>query len=479
MISGLSPRWGRRWFASVAFLVFCQAFRVLGARLDASLPPVPPPDHIEVGVLREAAWAAIACGADYLRTLAATNYQGLVVEPSVKRWVRKAYTRRYREETYDHPIYEEKWEYEEVLVPKQGSMGEHRELVKIRRPIPGSVKRVLVGTEKRTRLVDDPNGPIVREYPEEIHPEVWQRTFLGQNAMALYAMRRAGIPEEDPVVSRLADFLNDALNRFALPDLTWDVAWLTAAFSHLRGERFRQNRDALVRKLLGGQIVDGPSRGLWGSVCIDLPLLSAMVPYEQELAKELKKREAMLAEKPDSKTLQKRVKEADGALADFIRLYREVTQHGLRFEDCMTHWRVPESISADPLVICGLPYHALREAVADLENTALALYALRVAAEQGCLPESLERPKTPVGAPILPPEKVSAILARTMSALAGLQNRDGNFAEGNIHQPITRMEPLGLGQLKKDEVLKLPSPVTDLATVQGAAAVFDIGYLVG
>ncbi|MGQ9663693.1 MAG: hypothetical protein ACUVWX_15400, partial [Kiritimatiellia bacterium] len=71
------------------------------------------------------------------------------------------------------------------------------------------------------------------------------------------------------------------------------------------------------------------------------------------------------------------------------------------------------------------------------------------------------------------------ILARATTALARLQTRDGRWSEGNVHQPITRFEPLGLRQLQKEEVIKMPTPVSDLATVQAYAALWEAGSVVG
>jgi hypothetical protein len=90
----------------------------------------------------------------------------------------------------------------------------------------------------------------------------------------------------------------------------------------------------------------------------------------------------------------------------------------------------------------------------------------------------LKRPLTASG-PILPPEKTSAILARAATALAALQARDGTWNEGSVHQPITRLQPLGFRQLKKEEVLKLPSERTFASTAQACAALLHIGTAVG
>jgi hypothetical protein len=446
--------------------------------LTTNAPAVPPAALIDAEALAQASRASLACAADFLLARAATNYMGLVVEPVRQRSIRNAYKQTFRKETYDYPIYEDVWEYEDVMVATQGSSAENRKLVKTRRQIPGTLKRKLIRTEKRERLVLDPKGSIVRENPAENYPEVWQRAFLGQNALALFALLESGVSQNDPVVKKLIDTLDDILIRFGPPDTTWDVAWLTCAFSRLKGEEFKKHQSDLVIKLLEGQITDGSARGLWGPVCINTTLLSAMLAYEQELAKELAKRRELLQRAPESKKLSAKVDEADVSLRKFIAGYKTVGQQALRFEEVTRGWTVPQDINFDPLVVVGLPYYFYNQALADVECTAVALFAVGEAARRGMLPEELKRPLTASG-PILPPEKTSAILARAATALAALQARDGTWNEGSVHQPITRLQPLGFRQLKKEEILKLPSDRTFASTAQACASLFDIGAAVG
>lgn len=468
----------RRFPLLLAAILATSASRSAVPPLTTNAPAVPPAALIDADALEQASRASLACAADFLLARAATNYMGLAVEPVRQRSVRNAYKQTFRKETYDYPIYEDVWEYEDVMVATQGSSAENRKLVKTRRQIPGTLKRKLIRTEKRERLVLDPKGSIVRENPAENYPEVWQRAFLGQNALALFALLKSGVSENDPVVKKMIESLDDILIRFGPPDTTWDVAWLTCAFSHLKGQEFRQHQSDLVVKLLEGQITDGQARGLWGPICINTTLLSSMLAYEQELAKELAKRRELLLRAPESKKLSAKVDEADITLRKFIAGYKTVGQQALRFEEVTRGWTVPQDINFEPLVVVGLPYYFYNQAVADVECTAVALLAVGEAARKGLLPEELKRPVTASG-PILPPEKTSAILARAATALAALQARDGTWNEGSVHQPITRLQPLGFRQLKKEEILKLPSERTFASTAQACASLFDIGTAVG
>ena len=447
------------------------------------VPPVPPAEDIDSAALHRAARVAIACGAEYLLSRAETNYLAMVVEPCRRRSVRKAYTRRFRKETYDHKVYDRKttWQYEEVLVRQRASAGDVGKLVKVKRRIPGTGKTTskYLRTEKRTRLVPDKDGEVIREYPAENIPEVWQRVFQGQNALALYAVLKAGVSRTEPRVTQLAENLYQFLDTFGLPDVTWETAWAAAAFIHLEGKNYERMRDSLIRKLLEGQITEGPARGMWGVICINPELLSAMMAYDQGLAKEVERRRKNHQAKPDSMAALRRFEEIQTAHEKFSGYYKEVSQQGLRFREVTKGWTVPVDLSPEPLVISGLPYYFYSQSVADMENTALVLYVLRIAADRGCLPEEVLRPELPDGRRLLPAQKTSAILARAASAIAKAQARNGTWNEVNIHQPVSYFQPIGVEHLEKEEIKELTSPHTLLSTVQACTALLDAGRAVG
>jgi len=374
---------------------------------------------------------------------------------------------------------EDEQELKKREVRRRESSGDVGKLVKTKRPIPGTAKRTFVRTKKRERLVPDPKGSIVREHPAVNHPEIWQRTFLGQNALALYAVLKCGIEQTEPRITRLAEGLNESLETFGLPDTTWEVSWLTAAFLHLKGDRYEKTRDALVRKLLEGQITEGPARGLWGVICINPELLSAMMAYDQSLATEVERRKKIHLSKPDSMTALRKLEAIQTAHEVFSDHYKRVSQQGLRFREVTRGWRVPIDMSPEPLTIYGLPYYFYSQSIADIETSALALYVLRVAAEEGHLPEEVVRPELSDKRRLLPAQKTSSILARAASAIAKLQDRVGCWPEGNIHQAVSYFNPIGVEQLTRDEILSLPADYTLLSTVQAFAGLLDAGRAVG
>lgn len=444
----------------------------------AALPPPPPPaDEIDAGALRAAMRAGIACGADYLLSRAATNYMNFAADVLARRSIRRAYTVRYSKKMVEQPIYE--YDYEDVLVAVEGesAAGGHQ-LRKTRRAVPGSQRQV--GTRKVEGHVVDPNGPIVQEYPEVNQPEAWQKGFIGQNALTVYALLKCGVPQDHPVLSKTIDSLDNIVATYGYPDMTWDLAWLTAAYCHLKGAQYDRHREIMVNKLLDGQVVDGPGRGLWGPVSINVPLFAAMVACETTLTRALDEEKKRLEAAPNNRLLNKRVAETQAALDNWKNAYKRVTQQGLRFTKIEQPWIITEPNDPDLIRIYGLPYFIYNQAVVDIEDTALALHALRQAGDRGYLPAKTWRPVAPKSNILLPPpEPAMAILARCGAALAKRQQADGAWSEENLHQPLASFEALGFRQLEKEKILALKSQRSLLSTAQAAAALLDIGAIVG
>ncbi len=450
---------------------------VLAGRATGGMAPVPSAAEIDHAALREATRAALACAAGFLLERATDPERGFIVEPAVKGHVRKAYTVRFTRKVVEEPIYE--WDFEEVLVTRGGQLseGEDRELVKRRRRKPGSRRQV--GVRKVEREVADPNGAIVREYPETRVAERWQYGLPGQNALALYALLEAGVPEQDPAVSRLAGTLRDIVLRYGCPDATWDLAWLTALFSRLRDPSHDEAREWLIHKLLDSQIADGPARGLWGPISVNTALLAAMVQTETRLNTELDKRRAAVRERPASRPRQDRVDEMEAVRQTFIRQYGRVSRQGLRFEDVQDRWVMTAEHDAERITAPGLPFYIYNETVADMESTALALFALGEAARRGHLPKTVWRPTLSGGKPLLPPQSASAILARSAAALARRQQRDGTWFEENTHQPVEHFRALKFRSLPRDGVLDLASEKSALASVQALQSLSALADSVG
>ncbi len=462
-----------------AGMALCALVLVFGSTTGYALAPAPDADTLRAAHLQAAARAALDCGAEYLLGRRGDDERGFIVEPAVRGHTRQGYTVRYTRQTVEEPVYE--WDYEEILSTRGEQIsaegGTERELATVKRRIPGSRRQV--GTRTVERTVADPNGEIVREVAATRVAERWQHGLLGQNALALYALLAAGVPEDRPEVAQLTATLREHVIEYGCPDSTWDTAWLVAAFSLTQDERNDQAREWLVHKLLNGQITDGPGRGLWGPVCIHTAMLAAMIEAESGLDSELAALRERVERRPNSRALQVQLREREAARLSFIEQYRRVSRQGLRFDDIQERWTVTPDFVHERITAPGLPFYIYNETVADLESAALALFALRIAHRGGHLPEKSWRPQLAQGRPLLRPEAVSAILARSAAAIVRRQQRDGAWQEENLHQPVADFQRLRFQTLDPGARLDLPSNRTLLSSLQGFQSLRALADIMG
>ncbi len=450
-----------------------------------SAEPIPPADRIDPLALNWAVRATVARGVAYLTNRAATDSNAWIVPPlRTRRHV--GYTnvvRRYSEKPT--PLYE--YEYYTVYERRPGADSQAaRTLKPVRRR---RVKRVIDPEGGPKRLVPDRNGSIVRETRVRVYdqtgPDRWPHGAMGQNAMALYALRRAGMPADDLQVSSLDQGLGLLVDDFGPPDHTWDLAWMTAAFARMPGKVAEELTQTCATKLLDGQVLEGDARGLWGPVCVNVPLLAFAYNYEQELATLKTKADLAAKEKPDNNARQATAIDAGNALLAFQRSMRRISNLALAFD----HSDHPIVRVGDPDLIqietTGHAHYIFNQTSADLECTALALFALNEAAAAGRLPEETWRPRLYGNTRLRPPpvERADAVLARTAHALARLQNRAGGWHACNLHLPINDFDYLGemLPGIPVDPktFVPLPSPASPLTILQGYASYYSIGSTVG
>lgn len=523
------------WWLAVGMALLLAGATIAAGKKDEKREPVPPADKIPNAALDDACRTALACGAEFLLAEMQTNHMGLAVEPYRRKTVvgyasnttyEVTYSQRTR--TVDIPIYENIYEEYETFEQRSGDSGvDRRSLQKVKKKRLVGRKQVGSRKETRTDLVQDPKGSIVKTHTRQLGPiyawapDVWTRGFMGQNGMALHALLEAGLSEEHPDVKRLAETLNTYLNVYGIPDMTWDVAWLAAAFVGLKNEDFHENGEKLVSKLLDGQVVEGPGRGLWGPVCVNTRLLAAMIAYENQLNAELGRRKADLRGDPDSETKQARVNAIDFLMDSLVKSYREVAIQGLRFDKIRSGMTIEPSdwvdgIEDQKIQVLGLPYDMYRQTLADLTSTSIALYALRQAALNNRLPKETRRPEVSADisqssqrkitssglrrpstqgktmgssiresrteertVPIMPPEETSSILARAAAAVAGLQQRDGCWGATVVRQPCSDFTPLGMSAIEADDTFSVTPETEALSTVRGYGALADIGQMVG
>ncbi|MFO7900656.1 MAG: hypothetical protein R6V58_16550 [Planctomycetota bacterium] len=443
--------------------------------------PAPAAPQIHEDKLVESARAALVKAVDFLRARAAEDEEGWIVPPIRTRAVTgyKEVTLRYRRKTFQEPVYEyETFETYERELGDDSVSAKKLKKVKKRR-----IKRQ-IGTKPVTRLVRDPKGPIRKTVKQAVWgeggPDFWGVGKLGHNGLALFAMRKAGVPATDKAVAQLAGNLADFVEDYGAPDSTYDLACVTAALASMPGDYYQKLAKAMAGKLLDGQIATGDAKGLWGPVCINTRLLAAALQYELLLNKIRDKAKAALDEKANP-GVQKRFDKAEAAL---LELQEEIAG---RISQCASaiekiDYRIHLTPEAhDPIRMSGLAHYVFTQTTADVESTALALWALRVVAEKDLLPAKTHRPVVG-GRPIAPPRKAAVVLARAARALAAAQRSDGGWTELNRHQPVRdfhKMTSLPGVPVRPIRYPPLASPPTAMSTWQGHKALLAAGHMLG
>jgi hypothetical protein len=456
---------------------------VSSAALAADTKPVPIPsaEDIDPTVLNWWSRAALSKGVGYLRELGEKDPDGWVEPPHRTQTVIGSTNVqvRYREEKYDHPIYE--YETYEVL---QRVPGETSVSTKVLKKVQKQRIKRQIGTEKRVRLVHDPKGPIERTESRAIYdkggPDVWRHGNLGCNALAVFALRKAGVPADDPVVQKVIENLTAFINTYGVPDTTWDLCWMAAAYSTMPAEYCRTLTGLLIGKILDGQITEGPARGLWGPVSLNTKVLRMGMAYEKELTDTLEKCKLQLKE-GETADRRRRANAAEKALEDFQEPMRRFSLLGMAFDDVDRVVRFSPD-DAPHIVVVGLPHYIYNQTTADIDSTAYALFAIRQVAEAGLLPEKTHRPPVGTGKILPAPEEPLPVLARCATALAAAQMQTGGWNQMNMHQPVNDFVTFrGMPGVPPDgsSFAPLKSKETVLSTAQGYAVLMDVGAVVG
>jgi hypothetical protein len=373
---------------------------------------------------------------------------------------------RFSNKLVDVNVFENVQEYRNVKV------GDSTDAVMVRKKVNVQKK---VGTKKEMRLVRDPNGDIIRQVDKAEYgpggPDEWTGFLFGNNAMAIYAMMRAGVDAQDEVVQRVAQQLSDIYDQHGLPDLTWDLAWSTAAFSQMNEPHYRELAGQMAGKLLDGQIADGAASGLWGPVCVNTELLAAMTKKKADYSAFYLKAKAKHAATPRD-SYQEKAEQALEALRSFEGLIQRVSM----LADKMTYVSLAVILAdemgmAHPIRVPALSSWIFNQRSADMESTAVAMFGLRVAAEQKLIPKETWRPMDERKRPLVAPRRASDVLSRAIKAMTAAQKREG-WTELNQHQPVTDFDTIGGINgvpVDKRSFKPLASPMTKVSTVQGYA----------
>jgi len=291
----------------------------------------------------------------------------------------------------------------------------------------------------------------------------WGEGFVGNNAIVLLAMRKAGIPATDPEAAGLARRLGDLVNTYGIPDTTWDVAWLGAALSHMPGDELAELRERVLGKLLDGQVDSGEARGMWGPVCVNPRILAEIDGYETALEARMKAATDS-GRQPDAKLLANR---------ELLQTFKRVSaRQGDRYAEVTQNCDIKPD-GAPPITVQGLPYSFYSQTFADLETTAYAIFALREAKRNGVLPERSWRPRGKTARLTIASVKASFVLEQAVAALARAQKTDGSWNEHNVHQVRNEFDDRDCGRLPPELLLKLSSRGSPTTTAQGFTAIRD------
>lgn len=469
----------------IFLILLATSLATVSLRAQTNSPAVAAPMDVTAAVLK---------GVDYFRAQAVTNSEGWFFPPGNSQRVTgyTNYVARYKEIEITVPGY--KYETYETVVAGNTPSDPVQKVTRLR----------IIGLDpskdrKITREVADPNGPIVKTVQLAIFEKgdgnIWSAGTLGLNGWTILALRRCGIAGDDPLVATPAGNLAQILWLYGLPDHLGDLAGLTAAFAVMPGDDYKRLTEQCASKLLDAQIVSGPATGLWGPLAIQPAMAAGFLKTLTRLGEEKKSLQAELAleqrkPKPTArrKSLEDQIQQVEARLGSLQSDLQRITQFGLRMYESVSgnarNGFTRLINQADQILLEGLPYLVQNQIGADLESTASAILALRVAFENGRLPMKTWRPETPKPAgPGMPPpaqdfppaRDVRDVLALTARVVGAARNASGQFPEMNVHQPVTDFAWFkSMPQVKPELMPKLAQPVTLASTVRGAAILANI-----
>jgi hypothetical protein len=459
------------WCRWVLFFVACIPVHGLSAEIDSG-------SGGDEKTLDREVRTALAGAVEFFQKRATEDEEGWVVPPTRTRKVvdHEIVVLRYREVIREVPVY--KYKYETYEVVEKVRVGESAAAVNTFRKVKKRrvVSRKQVGVKKVKGLVRDPNGSIERKHRKAKYgpggPDVWARYSLGDNALALYALRRSGVSASDSTVNQLASNLKIFLTKYGYPDETWDLAWLTAAFSSLPFESNRKTARTLASKLLDGQIRDGDAAGLWGPVSINTSLLAEQTLKVEGLTEKFQ--EAKKNSKKGKRELRA-FQKIDKTYRDALANLERVATFGMTGNTIETGLLIKSEFGPS-VKLPGLCDYIYNQRTADLGSTALALYALRQAAENGTFPKKLWRPESSK----VDAESPSRLLSASMKALAKKLEKKRGWDEMNIYQPVNDFDKIGIFPGVPGADVSFPKPASGtnlLTTMQGFSAMAGAAHI--
>ena len=224
---------------------------------------------------------------NYFVTMAKKDEQGWFYPPQRTRKVVDYKEKVYRYKnvtktvTREIPIYKYHTEQKEVYRTQKIGTGSAAISVRKKVKVNVQVRGKQIGTKKNThtynQLVRDEKGSIERTHRIPQYgpggPDIWRAYQWGHNALVAYALIKAGANPTDDMILKPLENLRNVYLSYGFPDQTWDLSWSIAAFAESEQEHLQELATMMARKLASGSVQKKPGLGLWGPVCIDIPLL--------------------------------------------------------------------------------------------------------------------------------------------------------------------------------------------------------------
>ena len=397
---------------------------------------------------------------------------------------------RYRTEVTTVPVYKNVYAPVEVIVPvKTPDAG-----IVLRKTVRKKlVKRIRTGQRRVERLVRDEDGDIVRTHRRPVYgpggPHVLKAGWLGDNALALYALLEAGVtPEQQPRMKALADALEAHMNAYGLPDHTWDIAWTATALTRYPGlGYYDQPIQALLSRLIAGQCGATGKKGLWGPLCVSAAHVRSVLgefSRVEQVAQRLAAMERQPGAKNDPQVAKYRM-DVQNAREAVFKLFGQVSRSSHYFSGATRPLVLEDKVDLDSpgITTVGWPFNFYWETMGDLQSTALAVFALRVAHEHRKLPElfAYEDMASLAGKRMVRLIEPEAILTQTMSTLAAGGAANGQWDEMVVWEPTREFAKLT--EKLRGPPIRIPrtweSRKTPICSAQGVGAMEDLLTILG
>ncbi|GEM_PF-1574408 len=389
---------------------------------------------------------------------------------------------RFREVEREIPVYE--YSSKEVMVRSKGSSeaGQSKMEKKTIR-----VRGKQIGTKTEKKLVSDPNGPIVRTQTirrAKYGPggtDRWPLGRVGNNALQALMLQRSAIPEAQDAVDASISNLMELVEAYGLPDLTWDLVWMTMLFAESEDQGAQSIASEMVEKLMRAQRSQGPGAGMWGPIAVSPEYLAYL--YQRfwnasELYAELEPQ----AETTNNQKLRKQFNDVTLELNDVKEELGKYTWYyesadpiktSITLED---EWESKRSFNLPP----EYPFHTM---TTDLESTWLVLMAIRSAADHGVIQSKAPQRPQPGQLPPPPIPNPRQMMMRAATGIQRFQHTSGAFTEALTHAPssaFSRIEGIrGIPLNRAVTYPELNSPITMASTAKGLASLSIIGDVLG